>query len=444
MSGFNISDLLWGTLNYFTDTLSHNSGDPRRGDARDFLNKMLDETYGRNTLEDVDVLTGIIIGSLDTYQIHAAQKAGLLTDFVLPNSSTELQHAYKVYIPEIEPSPIPKGVDDPILWFYPNIFPTGHISQRGQLPVGTVVTVEYTDFENLLDPMIISVEGEISLAFPSKRTGGLPFKFKKAPPLPPRPESPLGPYSPSEQRPPRQTSGTHGSELFYKGNPGTTSIAIGASYVRGNQSFAKQMGMDRFARSGAQIDFIKEQIPAAISDGVLNFSKYKHAFFFTGPNSLALHQDGAKVFGLLSGLISEVKSYNPNIKITVVTIQGFSRWGLMNKKKTNKKTGAVYYQPRWGNKKNPDGTVKTSKVARATKAYNELIEAKGGGIDYVIKWAQKGTIDYNADISGTDLASLEKFTIPRNWESDALHANSAGHKKIVEMIMDPAQWMGDA
>lgn len=434
MSGFNISDLLWGALNHFTDTLSQNSGDPRRGDARDFLNKMLGQTYGRDTLEDVDVLVGIVFGNLDTYQVNSAQKAGLLTDFIRPNSSTELQHAYKVYIPEIEPSPAPKGADDPVLWFYPNVFAAANIRHRGQLPVGTIVTVEYSDFENLLDPMIISVEGEISLALPSKRTGGLPFKFKQVPPLPPRPESPLGPYSTDESPPPRSTSGTHGSELFYKGSPGTKSIALGASYVRGNQSFAKQMGMDRFARSGAQINFIKDQIPAAISDGVLNFSKYEHAFFFTGPNSLSLHQDGAKVFGLLSGLINEVKSHNPNIKITVVTIQGFSRWGLMNKKKINKKTGAVYYEPRWGNKKNPDGTVKTSKVARATKAYNELIEAKGGGIDYVIKWAQKGTIDYNANISGTDAESLAKFTIPRNWESDALHANFAGHKKIVELI----------
>jgi len=186
MTGFNISDLLWGTLNHFTDTLSHNSGDPRRGDARDFLNKMLGETYGRNTLEDVDVLTGIVFGSLDTYQVTSAQKAGLLTDFIRPDSSTGLQQAYKVYIPEIEPSPPPQGADDPVLWFYPNIFATDSVSRRGQLPVGTIVTVEYSDFENLLDPMIISVEGTIELSFPSVRTGGLPFKFKEAVPLPPR------------------------------------------------------------------------------------------------------------------------------------------------------------------------------------------------------------------------------------------------------------------
>ena len=435
MSGFNISDLLWGTLNHFTDTLSHNSGDPRRGDARDFLNKMLGDTYSRNTLEDVDVLTGIIIGSLDTYQVDAAQKAGLLTDFVIPGATTKLQQAYKVYIPEIEPSPIPKGVDDPILWFYPNIFPTGRISQRGQLPVGTVVTVEYTDFENLLDPMIISVEGAISLAFPSKRSGGLPFKFKEAPPLPPRPESPLGPYSSAEARPPAATSAAGGGSIFRTGkDKDTKSIAFGASYIHGNQSFANQMGMDRFALSSMKIDWIQKQIPIAVDEGVLNFSKYTHAFFFIGPNSLAYYSNGTTVFEHLSKLIAEVKSYNNSIIITVVTIQGFSRWGLMPVKKINKSTGAAYRQARWGNKANPDGTVKTAKRMRATKKYNELIEAKGGGIDYVIKWAQKGTIDYGADITGNDAVSLAKFTIPRNWESDALHANSAGHKKIVELI----------
>ena len=32
---FKISDLVWGALNYFKDTLATNSGDPRRDNSRD-------------------------------------------------------------------------------------------------------------------------------------------------------------------------------------------------------------------------------------------------------------------------------------------------------------------------------------------------------------------------------------------------------------------------
>ena len=235
MTAFNISDLLWGTLNHFADTLSHNSADPRRGDARDFLNKMLGEAYGRNTLEDVDVLTGIVFGNLDTYQVTSAQKAGLLTDFIRPGSNTELQHAYKVYIPEIEPSPAPQGSDDPVLWFYPNIFADDSVKQRGQLPVGTIVTVEYTDFENLIDPMIISVEGVISLDLPSVRTGGLPFKFKEAPPLPPRttPTVPQNETAAADERRPAVHTANITSD-----NPSVLFIYPGVGYA--TQSFVQE------------------------------------------------------------------------------------------------------------------------------------------------------------------------------------------------------------
>jgi len=188
MTGFNISDLLWGTLNHFEDTLATNSGDPRRGDPRAFLNKMLQQTYGRNTLEDVEGFVGVVFASLDTYQVHSAQKQGLLTDFYLPDSSTSLCHAYKVYIPEIEPSPPPEGADDPILWFYPNVFPTDKIQQRGQLPPGTIVTVEYRDLENLIDPTIVSVEGHVALNLPASTGTGLRFAFAQAETLPPRAE----------------------------------------------------------------------------------------------------------------------------------------------------------------------------------------------------------------------------------------------------------------
>jgi len=188
---FDISDLVWGTLNYFKDTLASNSGDPRRDTARDFLNAGLRRTFGRDTLKDVNGFTGIILAALDTHQVAAAQKAGLLRDYSKQTveGNTEMRTAYKVYIPEIEPSPAPKGADDPVLWFYPNIFPSDRVATTTNLSTGDIVKVKYRDMQNLLEPTIVSKEGHVSLAFPSVKTGGLPFKFKTTPKLDYRPPS---------------------------------------------------------------------------------------------------------------------------------------------------------------------------------------------------------------------------------------------------------------
>jgi LAS superfamily LD-carboxypeptidase LdcB len=185
-SAFNIDDLLWGTLNNFEDTLHSNSGDPRRGDPREWLNAALNMTYGRNTLQDVHGFYGIVFAALDSYQVSTAQKAGLLRDYSqIPRDPFSNWHtAYKVYIPELEPSPPPASMTDPILWFYPNVFPTEEIGTRGQLTPGTIVRVEYQDLQNLIEPTIVSVEGTVAMAMPSTQPKGLAFKFKEAPSIP--------------------------------------------------------------------------------------------------------------------------------------------------------------------------------------------------------------------------------------------------------------------
>jgi len=206
-SGFDISDLVWGTLNYFKDTLASNSGDPRRDDGRNFLNAGLQRTYGRNTLRDVNGFLGIVVASMDTHQVNTAQKADWLRDQSQQPSegNTDLRAAYKVYIPELEPSPPPKSADDPVLWFYPNIFPSDEIAiYHGVLAVGTIVKVKYRDQQNLLEPTIVSTEGNIFLSFPATGTGGLPFKFKASQQLPaisstPRPGAIKSLYIPTQQ-----------------------------------------------------------------------------------------------------------------------------------------------------------------------------------------------------------------------------------------------------
>ena len=184
MSGmFDISDLVWGALNYFKDTLATNSGDPRRDSSRDFINAALMKTYGRDTLESVTGFYGIVMAAIDTYQVDQADKPSLLTDYAQSpsDSTTGLRTAYKVYIPEMEPSPTPMSQTDAVLWFYPNMFPTTALQKSTALSPGDLVRVEYRDLQNLIEPTIVSLEGHIPLAFPSTKATGLPFKFKATP-----------------------------------------------------------------------------------------------------------------------------------------------------------------------------------------------------------------------------------------------------------------------
>jgi len=225
-----------------------------------------------------------------------------------------------------------------------------------------------------------------------------------------------------------------GGGLFHKGKDDTKYIAFGASYIHMNISFSKQMGMDRFAWSGQQVSYIKDQIGPAKDQGKLDLTKYTHAFFFTGPNSLSSKKDGAKVYTELAGLIDEVKTHNSGIKIIVVTIQGFSRWG---------------FHRNWSHKN-------IAKIAKATKAYNAKIERSPAGdkrIDHVIKWAQEGTIDYGItpDPDNPNVENLKKFSIKYGitpnlepgesdpaggeiWDLDKLHPNEAAHLEIVTMV----------
>ena len=225
-----------------------------------------------------------------------------------------------------------------------------------------------------------------------------------------------------------------GGGLFHKGKDNTQYIAFGASYIHMSMSFSKQMGMDRFAWSGQQVSYIKDQIGPAKDQGKLDLTKYTHAFFFTGPNSLTSEKDGAKVYTELAGLIDEVKTHNSGIKIVVVTIQGFSRWGF--------KRG-------WSHKN-------IAKIAKATKTYNAKIEGSPAGdkrIDHVVKWAQKGTIDYGItpNPDNPNVENLKKFSIKYGttpnlepdefdplggeiWDQDKLHPNKAAHTEIVTMV----------
>ena len=125
------------------------------------------------------------MAAVDTYQVDQSQKSGLLTDYAVnPTEPTcDLRTAYKVYIPEMEPSPAPTSQTDPILWFYPNIFPNIALQMDQMFSPGDLVRVEYRDMQNLIEPTIVSKEGHIPLALPSTTPEGLAFKFKQSAPV---------------------------------------------------------------------------------------------------------------------------------------------------------------------------------------------------------------------------------------------------------------------
>jgi hypothetical protein len=192
---FELGDLRWGTLNNFQDTLLSNSGDRRREHAKDYLNSALRRSYGRDTLRGVNAFYGIVLHHRITYghtnPISIHKIIDQYTTVVRgPDDSTKPEHqgrqiAYKVYIPEMSAIPAPQYTDDPILYTYPDIYQSSQLPQV--FPPGTIVKVEFGDIDNLLNPIIIAVEGQISMSFPSNPCKGKRMKFLESSATPLRP-----------------------------------------------------------------------------------------------------------------------------------------------------------------------------------------------------------------------------------------------------------------
>jgi len=415
MAEIDLEALKFGELNNIQRNDANSSGDRQRTSTATAIRFATEKAFEINTLADVTSFYGIVVGVREVSRAISEYKDSIvvLQETDTPTAGAEAKnYLYKVYIPELEPLPAPESYQDPVIGLYADVsIAKGMI--REQPSQGALVEVTYEDVETLSHPKITQV-----LA-PNGKTSGFSVG-----------ESSNSRNSFESGKGKTKVEPT-GGDIFYPGDDGTSFLALGASYIHMYSSFAKQLGMDRFALSGKVIEWIKDQIDPAIAEGKLDFSKYTHAFFFTGPNSLVALQSGAKVFKNLIALIEKVrtegKKHNKDIKMTVVTIQGFANYGLKNYK---------------------DAT--TIKTMRATKDYNKLIEdAEGKTIDYVIKWAQKGTVDYGVTLPKTiddlDKEELAKFSMPGDktkyseaikpfWTKDLLHPNKAGHAKVKEMI----------
>ncbi len=163
--GMKLSDLEWTTLNNIGDDLARNSGDRRTGSSQSFIDKALREAYSKNSLRGTTHFYGIVVTARSSIHPTYAKKDTLLQDITAADANaTSVYYIYKVYIPEIECRPAPRGPDDPILYTYQDVIPTKGCD-KDLIPVGTVVKVQYANLETLKDPMITSIEGDQFFAF---------------------------------------------------------------------------------------------------------------------------------------------------------------------------------------------------------------------------------------------------------------------------------------
>jgi len=173
---FELSDLTYGVLNNFQESGMQNSASRRRSSGQDYINSALAALSAKDALASVGSLYGIVVQVLDeSYCYAAAGSRDLFIKQAEYNKNNEesdnalegYNFYYKVYIPEIEPRPLPRSQADPVLYTYQRVNILDSVAAEHQmgLVLGTIVKVEYGDFQNLLDPTIVAVEGTVMPSF---------------------------------------------------------------------------------------------------------------------------------------------------------------------------------------------------------------------------------------------------------------------------------------
>lgn len=163
--GLKLDELQFGTLNNLGDVSMAGSVSRVRGNSKTFVDHSLRNAFKRDTMQGVNHFYGIVITSRQTIDPTYAKKDHLLVDMGAEEVKVEGYFIYKVFIPEIECRPYPKSMDDPVLYTYPDVYPSKKIEKLGALPPGTVVKVQYTSIATLSDPIIVEAEGDVYFAF---------------------------------------------------------------------------------------------------------------------------------------------------------------------------------------------------------------------------------------------------------------------------------------
>jgi len=170
MGGLKLQDLNWGMLNEISDTRQGQlTGDRRRTSTSTMLRRFATNAYTPDTVGARKEYQGFVVShrpiNYATYQNPGSmlQEYVILTNFTAPAGADSAHQeagrynnlAYKVYIPELEPRPAPRGADDPVLRTYPDVFSA--LPGKQALPLGTLVAVRYENPQHLARPKIVRV-----------------------------------------------------------------------------------------------------------------------------------------------------------------------------------------------------------------------------------------------------------------------------------------------
>lgn len=167
MAEIKLSDLPYGSLNNLEDNSSGDSGDRRRTGATTFLRFAVEKVFGKDTLDNVAELNGVIVSYRPVAYPSYKNRTAMFEEFVYKineagddeNPKKYASFAYKVYIPELECRPAPKSFNDPVLITYPDIYSDVEGTQNLPLELGTLVAVKYEDINNLFNPRIVRKVG---------------------------------------------------------------------------------------------------------------------------------------------------------------------------------------------------------------------------------------------------------------------------------------------
>lgn len=171
------SDLGYGFLNNCTDSGAGHSVDRRRANGTDYLKTAIQSVYQPSTMKGVgNTMTGIVMHHSKKQPTGARSKEETLSAFARTSmlkkgwkSVTDffddgLVNVYKVYIPEIECRPAPLSFQDPVIFTYYDVYEAPGAIDKDQIPLGSVVTVQFENLLNFKNPQITTCSEE-AIAF---------------------------------------------------------------------------------------------------------------------------------------------------------------------------------------------------------------------------------------------------------------------------------------
>lgn len=163
----NLKELPFGIMNNISDG-GGPSTDRRRTDPLEFLRLSTENAYGRDALRNKETFEGIVVSVREITFPSVRRKGDLFKEYTTNKAATSGKSTssekttvdypsvvYKVFIPELEPRPAPRGTGDPILATYPDVYS----DIASEIAVGNLVRVTYEDVENLYNPRIVAITG---------------------------------------------------------------------------------------------------------------------------------------------------------------------------------------------------------------------------------------------------------------------------------------------